>query len=51
MRDSCAKNAVRFSDTVHVDGTRKRRFSPLKARREWYSRHRARRFARHLGFL
>jgi hypothetical protein len=51
MRESFAKNAVRRSDAVCVDGTRKRRFSPVKARREWYSQHRARRFARHLGFL
>ncbi len=32
------------------DGRRKRRHSQLKAKREWYARHRAVRFARHFGF-
>ena len=33
------------------DGKRKRRFSPNKAKREWYSRHRAIRFNRRFGLV
>ena len=32
-----------------ADGTRKRRHSRVKAKREWYAKHRALRFARHFG--
>ena len=32
------------------DGTRNRRYSPNRAKREWYARFRAIRFARHFGF-
>lgn len=31
------------------DGKRKRRHSPIKAKREWYAAHRARRFAKRFG--
>lgn len=31
------------------DGTRKRRFSPIRSRREWYAQHRAQRFFRRFG--
>lgn len=31
-----------------VDGRRKRRHSHIKARRDWYAKHRAERFAKHL---
>ncbi|MFV2070102.1 MAG: hypothetical protein ACC645_24310 [Pirellulales bacterium] len=37
-------------DRRMTDGKRKRRHSPLKAKREWYAKYRALRFARHLGF-
>ncbi len=32
------------------DGTRKRRFSPVSAQRQWYARHRAERFRRRFGW-
>jgi hypothetical protein len=38
------------SDKRAADGKRKRRYSSLKAKREWYAKYRAIRFARHLGF-
>ena len=31
------------------DGSRRRRFSPNKARRQWYALHRSRRFNRRFG--
>jgi len=31
------------------DGKRKRRHSPLRAKREWYARHRSLRFRRRFG--
>jgi hypothetical protein len=31
------------------DGTRKRRFSPNAAKRQWYARYRSQRFARRFG--
>jgi hypothetical protein len=33
-----------------ADGKRKRRHSPVKAKREWYAKYRAIRFAKHFGF-
>ena len=33
-----------------ADGRRKRRHSQVKAKRDWYAKYRAQRFARHLGF-
>lgn len=33
------------------DGTRKRRFSPLAAKRRWYAKHRAARFRRRFGLV
>jgi len=35
---------------LSADGRRRRRHSPHKAKREWYAKYRALRFARHLGF-
>jgi hypothetical protein len=32
------------------DGSRKRRFSPNFARRQWYAQHRSRRFSRRFGW-
>jgi hypothetical protein len=32
-----------------ADGTRRRRFSPITAKRRWYARHRATRFAERFG--
>jgi hypothetical protein len=34
-----------------ADGTRRRRFSPITAKRRWYARHRAERFAERFGGL
>lgn len=34
-----------------ADGTRRRRFSPITAKRRWYARHRATRFAVRFGGL
>ena len=33
-----------------ADGKRKRRHSPVKAKREWYAKYRSQRFAKYLGF-
>jgi hypothetical protein len=38
-----------LEDQAMPDGTRKRRFSPLMAKRQWYARHRAVRFCRRFG--
>ena len=37
-------------EIIMPDGSRKRRFSFNRARRQWYANHRARRFATRLGF-
>ena len=50
MKQSTLHTKTAPSDRPRVDGQRKRRHSSLKAKRDWYAKYRALRFARHLGF-
>jgi len=49
-REAIAMKREATGNRRTTDGKRKRRHSPLKAKREWYAKYRALRFARHLGF-
>ena len=49
--DRCpTENSLKPENRTMPDGKRKRRHSPLRAKREWYAKHRAERFRRRFGW-